>query len=181
MSNVLRRLFLRNAQREQVERKHGNRGEVASMPWPQASWPGPVRPANDPGPVPMVEPTGDAEPVAADRPAGDAAPVTAVGPAGAPEPVTADKAPGDPAPVTAVKPVSDEEAIERQIAALISAWNQTSLCARREFLTRIDQRIMTTHRIRSVSRQAAASDSPPFDMAAPALEAPKAADGISAG
>lgn len=179
MSNVLRRLFLRNAQREQVERKHGNRGEVASMPWPQTAGPGPVQPANDPGPVPMVEPTGDA--VAAVEQTGDAEPVAADEPPGAPEPVTPDQAPGDPKPATAVKPVSDEETIERQIAALISAWNQTSLCARREFLTRIDQRIMTTHRIRSVSRQAAASDSPPFDMAAPALEAPKAADGISAG
>jgi hypothetical protein len=179
MSNVLRRLFHRSAQREQVERKHGNRGEVASMPWLPTTWPGPVQPANDPGPVPAVEPTGDA--VAAVKQTGDTEPVAADQPAGAPEPVTPDKAPGDPASATAVKPVNDEETIERQIAALISAWNKTSLCARREFLTRIDQRIMTTHRIRSVSRQAAASDSPPFDMAAPALEAPKAADGISAG
>jgi hypothetical protein len=56
---------------------------------------------------------------------------------------------------TQVKPISDEETIELQIAALISAWDKTSLCARRAFLTRIDQRIMTTHLIRSASRQAA--------------------------
>jgi hypothetical protein len=48
-----------------------------------------------------------------------------------------------------VEPTSDEETVELQIAALISAWDKTSLCARREFLTRIDQRIMTTHWIRS--------------------------------
>jgi hypothetical protein len=47
------------------------------------------------------------------------------------------------------EPTSDEETVELQIAALISAWDKTSLCARREFLTRIDQRIMTTHWIRS--------------------------------
>jgi hypothetical protein len=169
MSNVLRRLFHRSAQREQAERKHDNRGEVASLPWPPTPWPGPVQPANDPGPVPAVKPTGGAEPVAADEPAG------------APEPVAPDKPPGDPASAAAVKPVGDEEIIERQIAALISAWNKTSLCARREFLTRIDQRIMTTHRIRSVSRQATASDSPTIGMAAPAVEASTAADGISAG
>jgi hypothetical protein len=175
MANVLSRLFHRSAQREQVERKHGNRGEVASMLWPPTAWPGPVRAANDPGPVPVVEPTG----VVAVEQTGE--PVAAAEPAGAPEPATPDKTPSDPASATAVKPVSDEETIERQIAALISAWNKTSLCARREFLTRIDQRIMTTHRIRSVSRQAAASDSPPFDMARPAVEASTAADGIGAG
>jgi hypothetical protein len=48
-----------------------------------------------------------------------------------------------------VAPESDEEAIERQITSLLAAWDRTSLCARREFLTRIDQRIMTTHRIRT--------------------------------
>jgi hypothetical protein len=48
-----------------------------------------------------------------------------------------------------VAPESDQEAIERQIAALLAAWDRTSLCARREFLTRIDQRIMTTHWIRT--------------------------------
>jgi hypothetical protein len=45
----------------------------------------------------------------------------------------------EPSPV---KPISVEEAIERQIATLISAWDKASLCARREFLTRIDQRIV---------------------------------------
>jgi hypothetical protein len=50
---------------------------------------------------------------------------------------------------------SDQEAIERQIASLISAWDRTSLCARREFLTRIDQRIMTTHWIRTARGQLA--------------------------
>jgi hypothetical protein len=175
MANVLSRLFHRSAQREQVERKHGNRGEVASMLWPPTAWPGPVRAANDPGPVPVVEPTG----VVAVEQTGE--PVAAAEPAGAPEPATPDKTPSDPASATAVKPVSDEETIERQIAALISAWNKTSLCARREFLTRIDQRIMTTHRIRSVSRQAAASDSPMIDMARPAVEASTAADAIGAG
>jgi hypothetical protein len=177
MSNVLRRLFHRSAQREQVERKHGNRGEVRSMPWPPTPWPGPVQPANDPGPVPAAEPTGDA--VAAVEQPGEAEPVAAPKPASAPEPAPPDKVPGDPASATAVQSASDEEIIERQIAALISAWNRTSLCARREFLTRIDQRIMTAHRIRS--RQATASDRPLLDTAAPALEAPKAADGFSAG
>jgi hypothetical protein len=173
MANVLSRLFHRSAQREQVERKHGNRGGVASMPWPPAAWPGPVQPANDPGPVPVVEPIG----VAAVEQTGDAEPVAAAEPAGAPEPATPDETPSDPASATAC----DEETIERQIAALISAWNKTSLCARREFLTRIDQRIMTTHRIRSVSRQAAASDGPMIDMARPAVEASTAADAIGAG
>jgi hypothetical protein len=42
-----------------------------------------------------------------------------------------------------VKRTRDEEAIEQQITALMSAWDKTSLCARRKFLTRVDQRIMT--------------------------------------
>jgi hypothetical protein len=50
---------------------------------------------------------------------------------------------------------SDRDAIERQIASLLSAWERTSLCARREFLTRIDQRIMTTHWIRTARGQLA--------------------------
>jgi hypothetical protein len=178
MSNVLRRLFHRSAQREQVERKHDSRGEAASMPWPPTPSPGPVQPANDPRPVSAVKPTGHAVPAV--QQTGDAEPLAADEPAGTPEPITPDKAPSDPASATAVKPVGDEETIERQIAALISAWNKTSLCARREFLTRIDQRIMTTHRIRSVSRQATDSDSPMTGMAPPALEASTAADGISA-
>jgi hypothetical protein len=53
----------------------------------------------------------------------------------------------DPKPAN---PPSDKEAVELQIASLLSAWDKTSLCARREFLTRIDQRLMTTHRIRGV-------------------------------
>ena len=52
-------------------------------------------------------------------------------------------------------PESDQEAIERQIVSLLSAWDRTSLCARREFLTRIDQRIMTTHWIRTARGQLA--------------------------
>jgi hypothetical protein len=54
-----------------------------------------------------------------------------------------------------VAPESDQEAIERQIVSLLAAWNKTSLCARREFLTRIDQRIMTTHWIRTARGQLA--------------------------
>jgi hypothetical protein len=50
---------------------------------------------------------------------------------------------------TPVAPESDQETIERQIISLLAAWDRTSLCARREFLTRIDQRIMTTHWIRT--------------------------------
>jgi hypothetical protein len=50
---------------------------------------------------------------------------------------------------------SDEETIERQITSLLAAWDMTSLCARREFLTRIDQRIMTTHWIRTARGQLA--------------------------
>jgi hypothetical protein len=48
---------------------------------------------------------------------------------------------------------SDHETIERQITSLLAAWDMTSLCARREFLTRIDQRIMTTHWIRTARGQ----------------------------
>jgi hypothetical protein len=45
-----------------------------------------------------------------------------------------------------VEPTSDQEAIEQQVAALMSVWNKASLGARRVFLTRIDQRILTAHR-----------------------------------
>jgi|HubBroStandDraft_6_1064221.scaffolds.fasta_scaffold937954_2 hypothetical protein len=55
----------------------------------------------------------------------------------------------------AVAPESDQETIERQIASLLAAWDRTSLCARREFLTRIDQRIMTTHWVRTARGQLA--------------------------
>jgi hypothetical protein len=54
--------------------------------------------------------------------------------------------PEEPKPVAAE---SERETIERQIASLLAAWDQTSLSARREFLTRVDQRIMTTHWIRT--------------------------------
>jgi hypothetical protein len=60
--------------------------------------------------------------------------------------------PEEPRPVA---PESDQETIERQIASLLAAWDRTSLCARREFLTRIDQRIMTTHWIRTARGQLA--------------------------
>ena len=49
-------------------------------------------------------------------------------------------------------PTSDREVIEHQVAALMSEWNKASLVARREFLTRIDQRILTARRIRNDSR-----------------------------
>ena len=55
--------------------------------------------------------------------------------------------------VKTAAPETDRHTIERQIAALLAAWNKTSLCARREFLTRIDQRIMTTHWITSARGQ----------------------------
>jgi hypothetical protein len=50
---------------------------------------------------------------------------------------------------------NDQEIVERQIVSLLAAWDRTSLCARREFLTRIDQRIMSTHWIRTVRGQLA--------------------------
>jgi hypothetical protein len=58
--------------------------------------------------------------------------------------------PGERRPVASE---SDQETIERQITSLLVAWDRTSLCARREFLTRIDQRIMTTHWIRTARGQ----------------------------
>jgi hypothetical protein len=54
-----------------------------------------------------------------------------------------------------VAPESDQQTIERQIASLLVAWDRTSLSARREFLTRIDQRIMTAHWIRTARGQLA--------------------------
>jgi hypothetical protein len=62
------------------------------------------------------------------------------------------EAASDPKPA---KPASDEDTVELQIAALLSAWDKTSLCARRAFLTRIDQRMITTHRSRSASANSA--------------------------
>jgi hypothetical protein len=45
-----------------------------------------------------------------------------------------------------LEPTTDQEAIERQVAALMSVWNKSSLGVRRAFLTLIDQRILTAHR-----------------------------------
>jgi hypothetical protein len=45
-----------------------------------------------------------------------------------------------------LEPTRDNEAIEQQVTALMSAWNKASLGARRSFLKRIDQRILTAHR-----------------------------------
>jgi hypothetical protein len=138
MSNVLKRLFHRHAEREEAERKHCDQGEASSLLEPKL-----VQPANDATPA---EPT-PAEPTPAEpTPAGP----TPAGPTGDAIPVA-----GPTGDVIPVKPTSDEETIELQIAALISAWDKTSLCARRVFLTRIDQRIMTTHLIRSASRNPA--------------------------
>jgi hypothetical protein len=73
-------------------------------------------------------------------------------------------------------PPSDQEIVERQIAALMSVWDTTSLCARREFLARIDQRIMTTHWIRT-ARDGLAKDVAArrdFAALAPAMAVPAA-------
>jgi hypothetical protein len=40
-------------------------------------------------------------------------------------------------------PISAPDAIEQQVVALTSVWDKSSLRARRAFLTRIDQRILT--------------------------------------
>jgi hypothetical protein len=66
-----------------------------------------------------------------------------------------DTRPVAPEEPKSVAPESEQETIERQIASLLAAWDRTSLCARREFLTRIDQRIMTTHWIRTARGQLA--------------------------
>jgi hypothetical protein len=50
------------------------------------------------------------------------------------------------------EPTSDQEAIEQQVAALMSVWNKSSL-ARRAFLTRIDQRMLTAHLTKDVPGQ----------------------------
>jgi hypothetical protein len=57
----------------------------------------------------------------------------------------------DPKPL---EPTSDQEAIEQQVAALMSLWDKSSLGARRVFLTRIDQRILTAHRTKDDPGQA---------------------------
>jgi hypothetical protein len=66
-----------------------------------------------------------------------------------------DTGPVAPEEAKPAAPESDQEAIERQIGSLVAAWDKTSLCARREFLLRIDQRIMTTHWIRTARGQLA--------------------------
>jgi hypothetical protein len=82
----------------------------------------------------------------------------------------------DPTPMKQIKPFSDEETVEQQVAALLSAWDKTSLCARRKFLTRIDQRIMTAHLARSASRNpagdGAAADDRDCAALLPAMAAP---------
>ncbi len=123
MSNVLRRLFLRYPARDR-ERSPGDHVPMALTSAPNHGAPGEV-------------PTLGSRPVQA---ANDSKPVEQ---AHGPRPL---EPAGEP---RSVKPPNDEETVERQIAALLSAWDRTSLRARREFLTRIDQRIMTAHRIRS--------------------------------
>lgn len=55
----------------------------------------------------------------------------------------ADRPKGEPrAPKVADAPESDEAALERQVAALMSAWNKAAPDARREFLSRIDSTVM---------------------------------------
>jgi hypothetical protein len=70
--------------------------------------------------------------------------------------------------------MSDEEIVEQQIAALVSAWDKASLRARRKFLTRIDQRILTAHLTRPASRNPAgdAAAFVPDGTAAAAVVAP---------
>jgi hypothetical protein len=52
-----------------------------------------------------------------------------------------------------LEPTSDQEAIEQQVAALMSLWDKSSLGARRAFLTRIDQRMLTTYLTKDVPEQ----------------------------
>jgi hypothetical protein len=52
-----------------------------------------------------------------------------------------------------LEPISEQDAIEQQVAALTSVWDKSSLGARRAFLTRIDQRILTAHLAKNVPRQ----------------------------
>jgi hypothetical protein len=119
------RLFHRQPVRE-AERSCSDRVLAAPPAAPGHGDPGVVSTAFDPRPV---EAANDSKPLEAPR---DSRPV---------EPAA------DPKPA---KPPSDEATVELQIAALLSAWDKTSLRARRAFLTRIDQRIMTTLRIKSV-------------------------------
>lgn len=50
-------------------------------------------------------------------------------------------------PKLADDPISDEEAVEKQIAALMSAWNKASPEARTEFMARIDTPVMDHGRV----------------------------------
>jgi len=129
MSNVLWRLFLRYPAREH-ERSPGDLVPMA-LPAPNHGAPSEMPPIIGPRPV---------------QAANDSKPVERAHGSSPLEPA------GDPKPV---KPPNDEEAVEMQIVALLSAWDRTSLRARREFLTRIDQRILTTHRIRSAHANSA--------------------------
>jgi hypothetical protein len=124
MSNVLWRFFHRRPAREE-ERSSPDQPLVASPPALGQGNPGVISTAPEPG---SLQAANDSQPVAND--------LSPLEPADDPKPA---------------KPPSDKETVELQIASLLSAWNKTSLCARREFLTRIDQRIMTTHRIRSAN------------------------------
>jgi hypothetical protein len=131
MPNVLWRLFRRQPMRE-AERSGGDQVPAALPAAPDHGDPGVISTAFDPRPV---EAANDSKLVEAAR---DSRPV---------EPATDPKPAIDP---KSAKPPSDDDTVELQIAALLSAWDKTSLRARRAFLTRIDQRIMTTLRIRSV-------------------------------
>ena len=123
MSNVLWRFFHR--QPTHAEEPSCGDQVMMSPPAPEHSNPRIASTTLEPGPVLAAN---DSKPV---EPANDSMPLEAA---------------SDPKPA---KPASDEETVELQIAALMSAWDKTSLCARRAFLTRIDQRMITTHRIRS--------------------------------
>jgi hypothetical protein len=119
MSSVLRRLFLRYPAREH-ERSPGDRVPMALPSAPNHGAPGEI-PTLGPGPVQAANDSRPIEQAHGSRPL---------------EPA------GDPKPV---KPPRDEETVELQIATLLSAWDRTSLCARREFLRRIDQRITSAN------------------------------------
>jgi hypothetical protein len=124
MPNVLWRLFHRQALRE-ADRSCGDRVPAALPAAPGHGDPGVVSMAFDPRPV---EAANDSKSLEAPH----------------------DSKPVEPAADAPARPPSYEDTVELQIAALLSAWDKTSLRARRAFLTRIDQRIMTAHRIRSV-------------------------------
>jgi hypothetical protein len=124
MPNVLWRLFHRQPVHE-AERSRGDQVPAALPAAPDHGDPGVIATAFDPRPV---EAANDSKPLEAPH----------------------DSKPVEPAADPPARPPSHEDTVELQIAALLSAWDKTSLRARRAFLTRIDQRIMTTLRIRSV-------------------------------